>query len=342
MKKVGFVGCDKAQKRFFLKYFPLPEFKLCFYDAEKDDYRSFDKDLEVLSVFTDYVVTPDIIDFLPKLKLIACRSTGFDNINVGYANKKGVKVANTPGYGRQAVAEYVFALLLNLSRKINITLAEEAEGDEIDRDRERGFNLFGKTLGVIGLGAVGEGVAQIARGFGMNIMAYDPNANTEFVQRNSITLVSDVDDLIKAADVVTLHMSLTRENTHFIDTKRLELMKKSAILVNTARGELVDTVALVAALRNGRLAGAALDVVEDEYLLDPAEFIKFVSEETDGRRALALRHAVAILALERMHNVIITNHNAFNTDEAVQAINKMTVENIRGIFNGQRIYEVKL
>jgi D-lactate dehydrogenase len=338
MRKVGFIDCNASERSFFSKVFK--GYKLYFYNSEKDDFRQFDKDLEALSVFVDYAVTRDIIDHLPKLKLVACRSTGFNNVDLEYAKGKGVKVANTPGYGKHSVAEYVFALLLNLSRKITVTLEEEQELDSVARKTEQGFDLFGKTLGIVGLGAIGKGVAAIAKGFGMGIIGYDPFPDDDFVQRNSIRLVEDIDELLKKSDIVTLHVPFTRENVHLIDEDKMRLMKKSTILINTARGELVDTVALVKILHEKKIAGAALDVVESEYLLDPEEFVKFVSADTDENRDIALRHAAAILALERMSNVLVTNHNAFNTTEAVLSINEMTVENIRGALEGGKVYEV--
>jgi D-lactate dehydrogenase len=209
------------------------------------------------------------------------------------------------------------------------------------RKAERGFDLFGKTLGIVGLGAIGKGVTAIAKGFGMNIIAYDPFPDEDFIQRNSIKMVANLDDLLKHSDIVTLHVPLLRENVHFIDEEKMRLMKKSAILINTARGELIDTVALVRILHQKQLAGAALDVIESEYLLDPEEFVRFVSSDTDENRDVALRHAAAILALERMPNVLVTNHNAFNTTEAILSINEMTVENIKGaIGGGGKVYEV--
>jgi D-lactate dehydrogenase len=338
MYKVGFIDCNASERHFFTR--TLKGYKLHFYNSEKDDFKHLDKDIEVLSVFVDYQVTKDIIDHLPKLKLIACRSTGFNNIDLEYARKKGVKVANTPGYGKHSVAEYVFALLLNLSRKITVTLEEEQETDAVARRIERGFDLFGKTLGIVGLGAIGKGVTAIAKGFGMDIIGYDPFPDEDFVQRNSIKLVANLDELLKKSDIVTLHVPLMRENVYLIDEEKMRLMKNSAILINTARGELVDTVALVRILHEKQLAGAALDVVESEYLLDPEEFVKFVSSDTDENRDIALRHAAAILALERMPNVLVTNHNAFNTTEAVLSINEMTTENIKGALTGGKVYEV--
>lgn len=334
MKKVvGIIGANGADRRFFTKN--LPDFDLKFYEIS-DDYKSFDKNITILTVFVDYNVTPDVINALPKLELIATRSTGFDHIDVNYAKSKNIKVANTPGYGKHSVAEYVFALLLSLSRKVELTIDAENEGGAINRHSEQGFDLFNKTIGIIGLGAIGRSVAQIARGFGMNVLAYDPFADKDFTQKNAVQLTQSVDALLKLSDIVTIHIPFTNDNIHFINAEKLDLMKNNAILINTARGELIDTAALVKVLSDGKLGGAALDVIEDEYLLDPAEFLKFVNSDSEQNHAVALRHAASILALERMKNVIVTNHNAFNTTQALREINKMTVSNILG----EHIYEI--
>jgi D-lactate dehydrogenase len=174
----------------------------------------------------------------------------------------------------------------------------------------------------------------------MDIIGFDPFPDEDFIQRNGIKLVENVDELLKKSDIVTLHVPFTRENVHLIDEEHLRMMKNSAILINTSRGELVDTVALVRILHEKQLAGAALDVIESEYLLDPEEFVKFVSSDSDENRDISLRHAAAILALERMPNVLVTNHNAFNTTEAILSINEMTAESVKGALEGGKVYEV--
>jgi D-lactate dehydrogenase len=271
---------------------------------------------------------------LPKLKLIACRSTGYDNIDAEAVKARQIYVANTPGYGSSSVAEYTFALILTLSRKLP-EIFHETFCNEPNRLLERGFDLYGKTIGIIGMGAIGKGVAQIAYGFGMRILAYDTAPDEKMASWLKIEYVSEIEPLLKDSDIITLHIPYSPANHHFIDIEKLGLMKSSAYFINTARGGLVDTVALLRALKSHNLAGAALDVVEDEYLLDPDDLIELAA--SDGAARNTIRHALALLALERLPNVVITNHNAYNTSEAVGKINQMTLSNIIGFFTHGKV-----
>lgn len=333
MRKVGFIGANDLEKKFYTK--ELGEnFELSFYE----DTKQLNKDLEVLSVFTNVEVDDKLIESLPKLRLITCRSTGYDNINISAVKKRGITLTNTPGYGSASVAEYTFALILALSRKLP-EVFYETYSPEPNRLSEQGFDLFGKTIGIIGLGSIGKGVAQIAYGFGMRILAYDVNKDEKLASWLKIEYVDDLDYLLKESDVVSLHIPYTPENHHFINLEKLSLMKNSALLINTARGDLVDSTALLKALRQGRLAGAALDVVENEYLLDPDDLIDLAANQDKAARS-TIRHALALLALERLSNVVITNHNAYNTREAIENIMEMTIKNITGFYAGEKIFIV--
>lgn len=333
MRKVGFIGCSNIEEKFYTE--KLGEnFELLFYD----DAKHLDESIEVLSVFTVTKVDAKLIESLPKLRLITCRSTGFDNVDTQAVQKHGITLANTPGYGSASVAEYTFALILALSRKLP-EVFHETYSPEPNRLNEQGFDLYGKTIGIIGLGNIGKGVAQIAYGFGMRILAYDVNEDEKLASWLKIEYVKDLDYLLKESDITTLHIPYTPENHHFINLEKLSLMKDSALLINTARGDLVDSVALLKALKQGKLSGAALDVVESEYLLDPDDLIDLAANQDNVARS-TIRHALALLALERLSNVVITNHNAYNTKEAVENIMKMTVENIAGFYAGKKIHIV--
>ena len=333
MRKVGFIGLEEKYHEFFLKNLPNDTFEILFYD----ELESLDPELEVLSVFINNKIDEEVLSELPKLRLIACRSTGYNNIDAQAVKKRGITVTNTPAYGSSSVAEYTFALCLALSRKLP-DIFHETFASEPNRDKEQGFDLFGKTIGVVGLGNIGKGVAQIAYGLGMRILAYDIDQDEKLANWLKIEYVDDIDTLLKESDVVTLHIPYTKENHHFINKEKLDKMKPSAILINTARGELIDTVALVKSLKDNKLHGAALDVVESEYLLDPDDLIDLASQNSAAKSTI--RHALAILALERMPNVIVTNHNAYNTVEAADKINSMTVQNITGFYTGSQIFTV--
>lgn len=298
---------------------------------------NLDPETEVLSVFVTSTVTADMIDALPRLKLIACRSTGFNNIDMAAAQAKGVKVVNVPTYGESTVAEYTFALLLALMRKLPQSV------DFLHRPTDTatliGQDLHGKTLGVIGTGHIGQQVIKMAKAFEVRVVAYDPYPKEELARDHTFEYVS-LEDLLKISDIVTLHAPFTPENKHMLSADRLRTMKPSAVLINTARGELVDTAALASALMKHQLAGAALDVLEGEQLLKMDEEVALLrgGELPEG----SAQQSVAIMALNRLPNVIITPHNAFNTEEAIGRINSTTCQNIIRFWYGDVLNEVQV
>lgn len=286
-------------------------------------------DTEVLAVFVSSTVTREIIEKLPKLRLIACRSTGFNNVDLAAAAEHGITVVNVPTYGETTVAEYTFALLLSLTRKLPYILTDR---DMLANEAARGHDVAGKTLGVIGTGHIGQRVISIARGFDMKVVAYDPFPKQELADTMGYTY-ADLPNVLAEADFITLHVPYMPATHHLIDEARLGQMKPGAILVNTARGEIVDTRALIDALQSGHVAGAALDVIEGEHLLNLDEEIELLRSDTLPPKML--EHSVQIMALQHMPNVIITPHNAFNTIEAIQRINDTTVKNIVDYWYGE-------
>ena len=225
---------------------------------EKISNENLNPDTEVLSVFVTSSITKEIIDKLPKLRLIACRSTGYNNIDLDAAKTRDITVANVPTYGDVTVAEYAFALLLSLTRKIPQVV--EAENENVKPRELNGQDLAGKTLGVIGTGHIGQRVISIANGFGMKVLAYDkfPNQN---LLNEYVFEYTDLDKVLADSNIVTLHVPFFPDSNHLISEKELKKMKQDAILINTARGELIDTKALVEELQSGHLGGAALDVI---------------------------------------------------------------------------------
>ncbi len=331
MTKVAFIGVEPGEKKFFSDRL-AEKFELQF--IREVDWQSIDPATEAISVFVNFDVTADVMNALPNLKLITCRSTGYNNVNMEEAKRRGIMVANTPGYGASSVAEFVFVLILMLSRKINVVRRETAENDDkVDRIAERGWDLNGRMIGVVGLGAIGRGVAKIAHGFGMKIMAYDIHNDLEFAKLYDIQLVDDMEKICRESDIVTLHIPYKPENYHFLSAKLLAQMKDTALVINTSRGEMLNTLQLARMLQEGKLGGAGLDVIEDEsYLTDPSAIIELAAHGND-KAIDKLKHALAMLLLERMPNAIITNHNAYNTVEAMELINNMTVDNIVNFYN---------
>jgi len=217
-----------------------------------------------LIVRSETRVTADLLARAPHLRVVARAGTGVDTIDVHAATRRGIAVMNAPGANTVSAGEHAMGLLLALVRRIPDAAAAMRRGDW-DRKRFEGTELRGKTMGVVGLGRIGGHVAQLARAFGMSVVAHDPYLLPERAAELGVPLLS-LEDLLRTADVVTLHVALTDETHHLINAGRLRLMKPTAVLINTARGELVDEAALAEAVRAKRIGGAAIDVFSVEPL----------------------------------------------------------------------------
>lgn len=284
-------------------------------------------DAEVISVFVSSAVTKEIIENLPALKCIAARSTGVDHIAVAAAKERGIAVVNVPRYGARTVAEFAFALILTLSRRIFDAFYQVREEGSFKTGSLEGFDLFGKTIGVVGTGAIGRTVVGIAQGFGMKVLMFDVYPNAQ-LQGESATYVS-MDELLAQSDIVTLHVPYTPENHHLLGRDAFSKIKKGAFVINTARGELVDTEALLDALKNGAVAGAGLDVLEGERALkDEMELVKGI--ETINELKMIIRDHVLI----DTPRVVITPHIAFFSREAYREILSVSAGNIASFAAG--------
>lgn len=282
---------------------------------------------EILSVFVHSRVTREILDAMPALKFIATRSTGYDHIDLDTCNARGILVSNVPRYGENTVAEHTFALILSLSRKIHKAYQRTIAGDFSLTNLE-GFDLKGKTLGVVGAGSIGLHVIRIASGFGMRVIAYDVKPNPLIAEVLNFEYVS-LEMLLQQADIITLHAPLLPSTYHLINAESIKLIKRGALLINTARGGLVDTEALLDALDQAILAGAGLDVLEGEELIEEEERLMRAPEAAESLRVLIRQHI-----LLRRPDVVITPHMAFYSREARQRILATTVENIHNYLAG--------
>lgn len=304
-----------------------------------DEHISLDNlnpESEIISVFVSSTVTREMIERLPKLTLICCRSTGYNNIDFAAVQERGITVVNVPVYGDVTVAEYAFTMLLGLTRRFADVLQTENESFRLPQ--LTGQDLAGKTFGVIGSGRIGQRALQIAKGFSMRTIAYDAFPNEQLQDEFGFEYVP-LEQLLAEADVISLHVPYLRSTHHIMNREHLQAMKPGAILINTARGALVDTRALIEVLESGHLGGAALDVLEGEKLLNlEDELILLSSGETTKDM---LRHSVEISALKKMPNVIVSPHNAFNTVEAIGRINGTTVQNIVDFYNGQMPHKIE-
>ena len=302
----------------------LPGHRLSFFDGPLGA-KNVDKKAEAIGIFIYSEATRKLINLMPRLKLIATLSTGFDHIDIAYAASKGIQVCNVPTYGENTVAEHTFALILSLSRKLYPSIKRTHEQHRFDTDASlRGFDLKGRTLGVIGCGNIGRHVARIAKGFEMDVLVFDPHPKRELAKSLGFAYTS-LPQLLKRADIVTLHVPLLPQTRHLIDKKKIAMMKPGAFLINTARGGLVDTNALLSALSSGRLAGAALDVLEEESSIKEEKQLL----HSEFKKAADLKMVLAGHVLMKMDNVLITPHNAFNSGEALLRILNTTLDNIK-------------
>lgn len=287
------------------------------------------RDPEILTVFIYSPVTAETLKQLPSLKMIATLSTGYDHIDLAACRERGVVVSNVPSYGENTVAEQAFALLLALTRKIVPAVNKTRFGD-FTLDGLRGVDLHGKTFGVIGTGRIGQHAIRMAKGFGMNVVAFDAKPNTALAMELGFTYHT-LEEVLSAADVVSLHAPALPSTLHMMNEERLRMMKPDAYLINTARGTLVDTQALVRVLESGHLAGVGLDVLEEEKAI--LEERQLISEQF--AKQVDLKTLLSDHALLDHPRVIITPHNAFNTREALERILHTTIENVKGFIAGK-------
>ncbi len=241
----------------------------------EDELVKLIKDADAIIVRSKPRVTRRVIEAAEKLRVIGRAGVGIDNIDLEAAKEKGINVLNTPGAPSRSVAELAIGLMLAVARKIAFADRKMREGVWAKKQC-MGFELRGKVLGVIGMGRIGREVARIAYyGFGMKIIYYDARGKMEDVERELGAKYRELNDVLREADIVTLHVPLLPSTRHLINEERLKLMKPSTILINTARGGVVDTEALIKALSNGWIAGAGLDVYEEEPLPKDHPLTKF-------------------------------------------------------------------
>jgi D-lactate dehydrogenase len=296
-----------------------------------------DVDFDILGTFVDSMADAAVIGALPDLKHIATLSTGYDHIDLQACAARGITVSYVPTYGENTVAEYAFGLILTLSRKICEAKERVKMEGSFRLDGLRGFDLMGKTLGVLGTGHIGAHVVRMAKGFSMNVIAFDAFPNTKLAADLGFEY-KPLTEVLAESDIVTVHVPYLPSTHHLINAENIGLMKPGAYLINTARGACVDTNALVMALKNGKLGGAGLDVLEEEGMIK--DELNFLAQ--GQMRENDLKVVLEDRALIVMPNVIITPNNAFNTKEAFTRILDTTIGNIVGFANGNPVNLVKI
>ena len=315
---ITFFEINDIEKERFVKYLTghtLRFFEETIQNIDQEQYL----DSDVISVFIHSKVNEKTIDKCTNLKLIATRSTGTDHIDLNFTNTKNISVKNVALYGENTVAEHTFALMLSLSRKIHESYIETTSGN-FSTTGLMGFDLKDKTIGIIGGGRIGLHVARMARSFGMHVRIYDIHKDTfmsELINYKYLPL----NELFKVSDIISLHVPLNSHTYHIINKESISKMKDGVIIINTARGGLINNADLIAALENGKIYGAGLDVLEGE---------EFLFEENIANSPIesAAKVIVESTLLSKMPNVVLTPHNAFNSIEAVNRIIDTTVDNI--------------
>jgi len=332
--KIAFFETESWEKDYIQSQ--LKGFDLIFFE-EKIDSNNLEKilDINVLSPFIYSVIDKKIISSLKYLKYIATRSTGFDHIDLDACKKNNILISNVPTYGENTVAEHTFALILALSRKIYPSLEKTKKGD-FSLEGLVGFDLKEKTLGVVGVGNIGSHVARIAKCFGMQVLAFDIKKDQKLAKKIGFKYVS-LEHLLKNSDITTLHLPYNKLTHYLINKESLKLFKKGCYLINTSRGGICDTTALLQGLKDKVFAGLGLDVLEEEYSIkEERELLSSDYKKTYDPKIILENHI-----LIDQPNVIITPHNAFNSKEALIRILDTTIKNIKSFSKNKLINKIQ-
>lgn len=340
--KIVFVETEDDEQPFFAE--SLEGHDVAFVD----DLGDVPEDAEIVSVFVQAPVGEEFFRTHPCLKLVATRSSATEHLAKEAAAKHGVVLVHVKDYGAATVAEHTFALILAVARRLRHCLATKNR-DRGSTERLRGIELRGKTLGVVGAGRVGRLVIGIGQAFGMDVVAFDSHQDAEFATRARFAYVP-MEELLKQSDIITLHVPLTVETRHLLNARSIAMCKPGFILINTARGALVEIDALLAGLHSGHIGGVGLDVLEDEAAFQAdaskiigAQIVRQIHSMTTpggdpGRREERLHQLQGIMRNRQLlahENVFFTPHVGFNSIEAIERINMDTVTNIRDFIAGK-------
>lgn len=320
--KIAFFNTKPFDKEFFDKFNKTNE--LTYYDVSLNESSvKLAEGFEGICVFVNDKVNASIVEKLAKfgVKLIILRSAGFNNVDLEATKKAGMVVVRVPAYSPHAVAEHAVALIMTLNRKTHKAYNRVREGN-FSLDKLLGFDLFQKTVGVIGTGKIGEAFARIMLGFGCKVMAYDIVQNQALADLG-INYCS-LDDIFKQSEVISLHCPLNEKTRHLIDNQAIDKMKTGVMLINTSRGALIDTPAVVEALKSKKIGYLGLDVYEQEENV----FFKDHSEEILIDDILA--------RLMSFPNVLVTSHQGFFTEEALTQIAVITLNNVAAFEQGKK------
>lgn len=280
---------------------------------------------DAVCVFVNDVIDRPCLEALARsgVRILALRCAGFNHVDLAAAAEHNIRVCRVPAYSPYAVAEHTVALLLTLNRKVHLAYARVRDHN-FSLDGLVGFDLHGKTAGIIGTGKIGRITAEILRGFGMIVLACDPEPDPEWAAANRVHYVT-LEGLLTRSDVISLHAPLTSETKYLINQETLQLMKESVFLINTSRGKLIETSALIDALKQRKIAGVALDVYEVEEGVFFEDFSQEILQDDELARLISFP------------NVLVTSHQAFLTREALAEIARVTMENLSRFGRGESL-----
>ncbi len=317
MKKIAFFDAKPYDKIWFDQLKDEHGFKIKYYENKlNEDTATMAAGSDAVVAFVNDDINAQVLDFLNEkgIHIIALRSAGYNNVDFQSAFGK-VHVVRVPAYSPYAVAEHAVALLLTLNRHIHRAYIRTRDYN-FSLNGLTGFDLYGKTVGVIGTGKIGQVFIDICKGFGMRVLAYDPYP----LKDKGIDYVS-LEKLFAESDIISLHCPLTKETHHVINKQAFSLMRDGVYIINTSRGALVDSEALIEAIKSGKVGGAGLDVYEEESELFFEDFSNTVMQDDTLARLVS------------MPNVIVTSHQAFLTQEALKNIAKTTLDNLKDYFD---------
>lgn len=296
-------------------------YKITIHD-EQVKPNNLDPKTDVLAVFVDSKVDKAVFDKLENLKQVVTMSTGYDHIDLDEAKKRNIPVCNVPTYGDNTVAQYALTFILTMTRKFYKSIKRVKEGF-YNYDALEGLDLKDKTIGIVGTGHIGIHLVDMLEGFESTVIAYDKFPNKKLESEHNFKYVS-FDKLLKTSDIISLHIPLFPATHHMISTKEIKKMKKGVYLINTARGALIDPKALLKGLNSGKVAGAGMDVLEEEDFIAHPEKLKSKATTKKQKDLAKINEAI----IDHDHT-IITPHNAFNSAGALKRIMDTTVENIK-------------
>ncbi len=326
MKTVAFFDTKSYDKESFLK-FSNDNINIRFFENKLNrDTVSMAACCDAVCAFVNDNIDKAVIEQLEKfgVGLVAMRCAGYNNVDLKAAAGR-LNVVNVPSYSPYAIAEHAIGMILLLNRKLHRAYIRTRDHN-FSLEGLTGFDLRGKTVGIIGTGKIGRAFCEIAKGFGMNILGYDPFENKEFDGK-----YTDLNELLSKSDIISLHCPLTKDNRHIINSDTVSKMKNGVFIINTSRGKLIDTQSLIDGLKSGKIGAAGLDVYEEETSL----FFEDFSDE--------IIHDDTLSTLISMPNVLVTSHQAFLTREALLGIAETTMKNLDDYFNGKElINQVKI